>query len=171
MASVEKSKNDEMIQTDDETSLKWRFAEELLRNPNDPFRAAMNIVYDDTVAALTLMDRCLQSTEIAQMKAQLVEELGEDEFLPSEGQIIRDILTRAERTNDDGDYVKLMSLVLDARGMTSKAKASTSVVVNNTTNNQTMHVPVMVNSNGKELSDDEWEASLIEQQENLITVH
>ena len=131
----------------------------------------MNIVYDDTVAALTLMDRCLQSTEIAQMKSQLIEELGEEEFLPTEGQILREILTRAERTNDDGDYVKLMGLVLDARGMTSKAKASTSVVVNNTTNNQTMHVPVMVNQDGNKLSDDEWEASLIKQQENLIAVH
>ena len=158
-------------ETSDEESLKWKYAEELLRNPTDPFKAAMNITFGDTVAALALMDNCLHSTEIAQMKAHLVQEMGEDEFLPTEAQMLREILNRADRAHDDSDYVKLMALVLDARGMTSKAKAGPAVVVNNTTNNQTMHVPVMINQEGQELTDTEWENSLIKQQEKLITVN
>lgn len=158
-----------MTKEEKETELKWKFAESLLRNPNDPFKAAMAVTYGDTVAALTILSNWQNSIEINQMKAHLIEEMGEDAFLPTEAQLLRSILDRAERTIDDAHYAKLMGLVLDAKGYTSKAKAGPSVVVNNNTNNKTMLVPIMVNNSGQEVNDDEWEAQLIEQQQRLVS--
>jgi hypothetical protein len=162
----------ESTNIDQETAIKWRFAEALLRQPNNPFKAAMQVTFGDTVAALSLMDVCLQSIEIAKMKAHLVEELGEEAFLPSESEMVRDVLDRAEASLDDDTYCRLMGLAFDVRGMTAKAKAGPSVLIqNNQTNNKIMNVPVMINAQGGQASDAEWEQGLIRQQEKLTAAN
>lgn len=156
----------EQQEIDEETQLKWKFAEFLLRYPTDPFKAALRVAYGDTTLALTMLQHWQFTSEIAHMKEALIEELGEEAFLPSKTEMIRDVLTRAENTLDDSDYCKLMNLVFDARGMTSKSQPS--VVVNNSqVNNRIMQIPVMINQQGHVLSDEEWEQSLIQQQKTL----
>ena len=159
---------DAVAEVDKETQLKWKLAEALLRNPTNPFKAALTVTLGDNVAALTILDSWQNTPEIHKMKQILVEEQGEDAFLPSAAAMTWDVLNRAERCFDDGEYCKLMSLAVDMRGM-NQTKNAPSVVVNNTqTNNKIMHVPVMVNNAGSELSIDEWEAGLIDQQQRLV---
>jgi len=150
-----------------ELQLKWDYAEALLRNPNNPFQAALHVTFGNTIAALTLVDRWRRCPQLEMMKRSLVAEQGEDAFLPSEAEMLRDVLRRAHESYDNDQYVKLMALAFDVRGMTSKAKQGPSVVVNNV-NNKTMNIPVMVNANGEKLSDDDWEKSLMLQQQRLV---
>lgn len=160
----------QISQTEDkekETTLKWLFAEQLLRNPTNHFLAAMNVTFGDRVAALVILDNWNDTVEINRMKQTLVQEQGEEAFLPSKTSMVWSILHRAERSYDDSDYCKLMSLAADMQGMTPKANNAQVVVNNTTTNNKIMHIPVMVNNNGQHLSDDEWEQSLIQQQKTL----
>lgn len=152
---------------DHEQALKLKFAEALLRY-TDPYKAALKVTYNNTQAALAILSRWHYSAEIAQLQEQLKEEFGEEHFLPSEVELQKEMIDRARSAPDDSDYAKIMALVLDSRGMTSKAKASPSVVINNNqTNNKIMQVPVMVNALGAPASDEEWEASLIDQQQRL----
>lgn len=153
---------------DKETQLKWKLAEALLRNPTNPFKAALTVTLGDNVAALTILDSWQNTPEIHRMKQTLVEEQGEDAFLPSEATMVWGVLNRAERCIDDADYCKLMGLAADIRGINKSKSTGPAVVVNNLTNNKTMNIPVMINPSGEVLSDEEWEQSLIGQQQRLV---
>lgn len=171
VTSVGKSDNMDTLVVEDVSvqELKWKFAEACLRNPNNPFKAAMHITFGDSTAALSILNEWHHSIEINRMKQHLVETLGEEEFLPSKSQIVQQVLTRADRAADDSDYCKLMTLAVDVMGMSSKASNTTNITVNSQTNNKIMQIPTMVNPQGIEMSDDEFEQSCIQQQERLTT--
>lgn len=153
---------------DKETALKWKYAEELLRNPDNPFAAAMIVTHNNRQAAMLMLDQWTYAGDVAQMKEHLLTENGEEHYLPSEAQMVGEVIARARKCHDDSDYVKLMALAFDVRGMNSKAKAGPSVVVNNQTNNRIMQIPVMLGPAGTIASDDEWERGLMEQQQRLV---
>jgi len=151
-----------------ENELKLAFADAWLRYPSDPFKAALVVTKGDSLAALSVLDRYQRDPELYDIKAALIEEYGEEAFLPSKEQMVRQVLDRAERAVEDADYCKLMALAFDARGMTSKANGGANVVINNNTDNRTMSIPVMINSAGNVASDEEWEQALIQQQKTLV---
>lgn len=160
----------ELSTREKEHELKVAFADAWLRYPSDPFKAALNIAKGDTLTALTILDRYQRDPEIYDIKAMLIDEFGEEEFLPTKEQMIRGVLDRAERAVEDSDYCRLMSLAFDARGMTSKSGGgNTNVVINNATDNRTMHIPVMINNNGSEVTDEEWQDALMKQQRSLVS--
>ena len=158
----------EVTTTDEETQQKWKFAEALLRFPNDPFHAARLIALGHTVEALRIMQRWHGLPEIFAMKAALIEEHGEEAFLPSEAAMVGEVMTRAHLTRDNDEYVKLMALAFDVRGMTSKAKSGPQVVVNNV-DNRTMEIPILINNSGQPADIDDWERMTMVQQERLVT--
>ncbi len=156
----------EMTQEDKVEAIAWRYAEELLRNPCDTFKAAMIVTFSDTIAALRLSQELQYSSKIARMQQHLIKELGEEAFLPTKETMVSEVYARARRSTEDDAYVKMMALVFDVRGMSSK---SGSVVVNDnsTTNNRIMQIPVLMNREGSPANEQEWEEQLIVQQEKL----
>ena len=102
--------------------------------------------------------------EVVQFKRELVEEHGEEHFLPSKFQLVRDIIDRA-RTNPFADFEKSYKLVADMMGWIEKP----GITINNsTTNNKVMVVPVgRLNDNGT-VDENVWEKNAISQQQLTI---
>lgn len=151
---------------DGEFDLKVMFADAWLRNPNNAFEAALSIVKGDPSKALRISSSWIYDDEVLQLKLELVEKFGEEYFLPSKSEMLQDIYSRAKKTPLDEDYVKLMKLAADMRGMLSDK--STVNISTNITQNKVMVVPTFVDSSGKLLDDNAWEKSLIEQQQRLV---
>ena len=148
----------------DEQKLKMKVAEAWLRNPNNMFAAALEVTKNDSFAAMRICDAWVFDDELKQMKEALLEEHGEEHFLPTKFEMFRDVYDRARGTYDDDSYAKLMKLAADMRGFIEKP----GVTINNTqTNNRVMLIPVgKLNDNGT-VDSDYWEQSAIEQQRAL----
>lgn len=153
-------------QQDDELELKIKFADAWLRNPNNAFEAALTVTKGEPSKALCMSSDWIYDNEVLQLKAELVEKYGEEYFLPSKAAMLQDIYTRARKTPQNDDYVKLMKLAADMRGMLSD---KSNVNINTTiTQNKVMIVPTFVDSAGKLLDDNAWEQKLIQQQQRLV---
>lgn len=153
-------------QYDDELEVKIKFADAWLRNPNNAFEAALTVTRGEPSKALLMSSAWIYDDEVLQLKGELVEKFGEEHFLPSKTAMLQDILTRARKTPQDDDYVKLMKLAADMRGMLSD---KSNVNINTTiTQNKVMIVPTFVDSFGKPLDDTTWEQNLIQQQQRLV---
>jgi hypothetical protein len=70
---------------------KDKFAEALLRTPNDPFRAALVVFGNDTATALQASQLWPYDLRGLQRQADLLEEFGPDEFLPTKAVVARRI--------------------------------------------------------------------------------
>ena len=90
----------------------------------------------------------------------LLEEHGEDHFLPTKQDAARAILDKAEQCHHPDDYAKVMRLYCDVRGFVEKAGIT---IQNNTQINR----PVMLMPPLQ--SDEEWEKGLVAQQRKLIS--
>ena len=142
-----------------ERELKTRFAKAWLKNPNDPFGAVVVATNGNTLAACQLVNVLSQDPEVHAIKEQLLEEFGEAAFLPTESELLHDILHRARNCTNDDDYTKLIRLVADIRGMIQKP----GVTINNTvTTNKVMVIP-------SRATEKDWEKGLLEQQRGLLT--
>lgn len=148
----------------DEQKLKLKFAEAWLRNPNNAYAAALFVTKNDSFAAIKICDAWIFDDEVDRMKRQLIEEHGEEHFLPTKCEMIRDVYDRAQACYVDDSYVKLMKLAADMRGFIEKP----GVTINNTqTNNRVMVIPVgRLNDNGT-VDADHWEQTAIGQQQAL----
>lgn len=147
-----------------EEELKYQFAEEWLRNPDNPFQAALNITNGNGQLSLKIADSWIRDPEVKAMKKQLIAKYGEDHFLPSQTSMLFDILNRARNCPMDEDYVKLMRLAADIRGMIQKPGVT---INNNVTTNKVMVVPIRVGNDGQTVDSHEWERQLISQQQTL----
>lgn len=148
-----------------EQQLKMAFAEAWLRNPRNAYAAALTLTGKDTFAAMQIADKWVLDAEVKHFKEQLIDEHGEEHFLPSKSEMIRDVLYRAESSPVDDSYVKLMKLAADMRGFIEKPGLT---INNNTqTNNRVMVVPVgRLNDDGT-IDSHEWEQRAVEQQHVL----
>lgn len=160
----------ELSEADDERlreiELKTLFANAWLKTPRNPFEAANSICNGNGSQAVHMATMWVYDAEVLDIKKQLLTEHGEEYFLPSKVEMLHDILDRARTTHADDDFVKLMKLAADMRGMLSD---KTSINVNNNVvNNKVMMVPVFMNSKGNVADDSEWERGLIEQQQRLV---
>lgn len=147
-------------QKDDETELKRRFAVELLKQPNEPFQAAVAVFGDDTGRALQASHRWPQDAVVIAAMQQAIEELGDMHFLPTKAQLAREAynIGTDPKVHVD-DRLKAMRLYADIRGYIDKQGAN--VVVNNLTQNKVM----LVRDHG---SNEDWETAAAEQQRKLI---
>lgn len=153
-------------QHDNELDVKIQFADAWLRNPNNAFEAALTVTKGDPCEALRISSAYIYDDQVLQLKAELIEKFGEEHFLPSKVAMLQDILTRAKKTPQDDDYVKLMKLAADMRGMLSdKSTVNVSTTINQ---NKVMIVPTFVDASGKLLDDHAWEQNLIQQQQRLV---
>ena len=146
---------------ENEIEQKQRFAVELLKDPNDPFKAALVIFGNDTGSAWLASRRWPDDPIVRAATDAAVEQLGDMHFLPSKAALAREAWTIA--TNPQihvEDRLKAMRLYGDVRGFIEKQ----GTVINNNvlTNNKVM----MVKDHG---SDDAWERRMMEQQTRLIS--
>jgi hypothetical protein len=149
-----------------EQQLKLAFAEAWLRNPRNAYAAALTITKKDTFAAMQIADKWVWDDDVAKFKAELIDEYGEEHFLPTKCEMIRDVLDRAETAYLDDSYVKLMKLAADMRGFIEKPGLT---INNNTqTNNRVMIVPVGKLNDDGTVDAQDWERKAIEQQQALI---
>ncbi len=142
-----------------EEELKAEYARLLLKI-TDPFKAALQLFPDNTSRALRVANEWPTDPEVVAAQSELLEEDGELSFLPTKADLARNIWDRMqnERVSPD-DYAKLGKLYADVRGFIEKPQTNVSVN-NNVTNNRVM----VVRENG---TDEDWEAKLRKQQENL----
>lgn len=147
-----------------EQQLKKAFAYEWLKEPSNAYAAALVVTQRDTFAAMQIVNNWCYDTEVIEFKRQLNEEHGEEHFLPSKFQMVRDLIDRA-RTNPFADFEKSYKLAADILGFIEKP----GVTINNgVTNNKVMVVPVgRLNENGT-INEDVWESNAISQQQATI---
>ena len=144
---------------DDATKL--RFAAALLRL-NNGNSAANEVLGDRGIGERMWLATILpvDAVVVAEMD-RLKDEQGEMAFLPSKAALVRQILARAENTQDNSEYVELMKLAANMMGFVEKPGAGMNV--GNLIQNNVMYV--------KDLgTDQEWENKAREQQ-RLLTLN
>lgn len=148
---------------DDELILaKQRFAAALLKQPGEPFKAALSIGLD-TGKALRASSEWVNDEIVLKEQERLLEENenGALDFLPTKADAAR---LAWDMANNDAafieDKLKALKLYADIRGFIEKPAAVN--VDQRVTNNRVMLV--------KEFeSDEDWEAKALEQQRKLVS--
>ena len=149
------------VELEDELELKKRFAVELLKQPDKPFKVAQEIFGDDTGKALFISTKWPSDPDVKRFQFQAVEEVGDMAFLPTKADLAREawrIATSSAIPVDD--RLKAMRLYGDVRGFIDKGSA----IINNTNvlnNNKVMLVKTYNSAQ-------EWEHTLAAQQAKLI---
>lgn len=144
---------------DDE--LKKKFADELLKNPGDPFPIALALFPDNTNRALRVATEWPQDIVVLEYIANVKKEKREEDYLPTKADLCRKIWDKLDKPFVySEDFVKLAKLYADIMGYIEKPQ--TNIKVDNTTvNNKVMVVKTCE-------SDNEWEQRALRQQEKLI---
>jgi hypothetical protein len=143
------------MQTDE--SKKTKFAELLLKTPDNPFKAAMG-VFDETGDALYASIHWPEDDFVKAEQKRILDEKGKAHFLPDKERLSHMIINEAEQARDPGDKHKMFRLYAEVNGMIDKP--GTNVTVTNT-NNRVM----MVHDHG---SDEDWSNKALKQQRRLV---
>lgn len=146
---------------ENESEQKAQFALELLKDPSDPFKAALRVFGENTGMALLASNRWPDDPEVLAITQKAVEELGDMHFLPSKADLARLAWNLANNERVDTDNrLKAMRLYGDIRGFIEKQ----GTVINNNvlTNNKVM----VVKDHG---TVEDWERGLLQQQNRLIS--
>jgi len=146
--------------TPDDLEKRKRFAVELLKDPSDPFKAAIAVFGDNTGAALEASYRWPNDPIVKGYMQKAIDELGDLHFLPSKAEIARVAHSLAvdERVAVE-DRLKAIRLYADIRGFIDKQGAT----INN--NILTTNKVMIVKDHG---ADTDWEQQLAAQQARLI---
>lgn len=93
---------------------KTAFAAELLKTPNDPFKAALAVFDPDTGRALRAAHEWPNDPFVIAEQARLSEERGELSFLPTKADLARSLWERAHaNTTTNDDFTKMARLYAD----------------------------------------------------------
>lgn len=139
--------------------LKAEYARLLLKI-SDPFKAALQLFPDNTSRALRVANEWPNDPEVMAAQADLLDEDGELSYLPTKADFARNLWDKMQEDRiAPEDYAKLGKLYADVRGFIEKPQTTINNN-NNVTNNRVM----VVRENG---SDEDWEAKLRKQQDNL----
>lgn len=151
----------------DDTELsatKVRFAEALLANPDDTFKAALSIFPTDYGLASKIANQWVFDTEVLAAKAHLLETKGEEAFLPTKTTFLNMLWARMSNEPDTHAFVKVADVYAKVRNFYPK-DAGVSINNNNvqptTITNRIMKVVVSE-------SDSDWAERARLQQQNLI---
>ena len=145
---------------ENEEELKAEFARLLLQTPDDPFKAALALFPENTNRALRVANEWPRDLAVVEARKELVEDEGEDAFLPGKAHLARSIWDRMHKeTTDTENFAKLGKLYADVRGFIEKPQTNIQNNIQNTTNK------VMVIRESS--TSDEWETNLRKQQDRL----
>jgi len=104
----------------EEKAQKDEFAAEWLRQP-DPFKAALSIVGPANVGrALQISSQWVLDSYVLTRQKELIEEFGEDYFLPSKAVIARKVLEVHENAKTSFDKLAALKLYAEVMGHISK---------------------------------------------------
>ncbi len=142
-----------------EADLKIRFADALLRDPNNAFAAAQSIGIEQS-RIMEIATTWPADSEVLKAQKQLLEKHGAREFLPSREEAARLLWEKAQNAQKAEDVAKLMKIYGDYMGFIEKP----GLTVNNNTQNvlHVMRVPMPDSA-------EEWEAKAIEHQSNITS--
>ena len=141
-----------------ESELKIRFADALLRDPNNAFAAAQSIGIEQS-RIMEIATTWPNDSDVLKAQKQLVEKHGAREFLPSREEAARLLWEKAQNAQKAEDVAKLMKIYGDYMGFIQKP----GLTVNNTQNVlHVMRVPMPD-------SVEDWEAKAIEHQSNITS--
>lgn len=153
------------VELENETARKRKYAFQLLRDPSNPFAAGLKAFPEDTnyhhAMAMKVAQEWLEDEEVLVIKHELEAEHGAAFFLPTKGDVAREIYKTAKDARTAADKLKGFELYANLMSFIEKPPVAQ---INNTQNNTTNKVMVVPKSN----SDDEWEQRLISQQQRLI---
>jgi hypothetical protein len=139
--------------------LKDLFAAALLREPDNAFGAACKVFGTDTISAMRAAQYWPSDIYVLTKQAELLDEFGEDSFLPNRATLARKIFELAETPNiDKKDKIKAFELYGNIMGYISKQTAISNVTLNE---NRVMIVKDFGN-------DEQWERAAVGQQTKLI---
>lgn len=145
----------------DAPTLKRAFAAALLRYPTDPFKAALQLFPNNTMRALTVSQEWIADPFVMNVQAELIEELGEDHFLPSKVTLARRVFELGENARaTQSEKLSAFRLYAELRGFIEKP----GFTVNNNTQINQNRVMVMTDHG----SNDDWETKALEQQTKLV---
>ena len=146
--------------------IKQAFAYERLKDPSNPFKAAMKLTKGNSPAALHIVDTLVHDDQVAEFKRELLDKYGEAHFLPSKFDMVRDCIDRGKATLDNDAFQKLYKLAADMMGYIEKP--GVTINNNNMTSNKVMLIPApQLNANGS-INQDDWQNRAIEQQQQVI---
>lgn len=135
------------------------FALAWLRNQSEPLVAAREIVGQNSVLALSILQNWTCDPVVLQYRKELLEEYGEESFLPSKADMVKKLLKEIESNHDPDIRLKYYKLCADIQGFLQKDSININTTVGNQTN--VMLVPTS-------RSDDDWEKALAAQQSQLL---
>jgi hypothetical protein len=137
---------------------KARFAEALLRMPDNAFGAAITVFGSDTMRALEASQKWPIDLYVLQVQADLLADKGEDEYLPSKAELARRIWSVGTGATDNKDKLAAFKLYAEVRSFIVKAE----IVNNNTVNNNRVMVLKRLRI------ERDWEKAASRQQSKLI---
>jgi hypothetical protein len=141
--------------------LKDLYAMALLRQPDNPFGAAVKLVGTDTSRALEISHYWPNDQYVLARQAELLAEFGEEAFLPSKTDLARKVYGMADTLPEGKEKIAALRLYADIRGFIEKTTA-----IANVTNNTVVQNRVMVMKDHG--TDGEWEEKASRQQALLI---
>lgn len=146
---------------DDLDKYKKDFAYRLLKNPFDSFKAASEVFPRDRARALFIYNNWINDVDVIRYKEEHLENLGEEEFLPSKVDLLNKIWEKMHSKKiDHSDYQKFAKLYADLRGFCPKEAPQISMNIGES-------AKVMVVQNYGE--DDDWEKAAKAQQRALLS--
>ena len=142
-----------------EADLKIRFADALLRDPNNAFAAAQSIGIEQS-RIMEIATTWPNDADVLKAQKELVEKHGAREFLPSREEAARLLWEKAQNAQKAEDVAKLMKIYGDYMGFIEKP----GLTVNNNTQNvlHVMRVPMPESA-------EDWESKAIEHQSNITS--
>lgn len=140
----------------DQAKRKKLFAEQLLKDPSDPFKVALSIFGSDTGGALLAAQEWPSDFEVIEYQQQLIKEQGELAFLPSIKEALRLAYDIASgKVTATAEMIKGLDIYMKGRDFYPKE----APLIENNTNN----VMVVYNHG----SDENWEKNALQQQRKL----
>lgn len=142
-----------------EKELKAKFADALLRDPNNPFAAAQMLNVEPS-RVMEIATSWPSDSEVIKIKGELLEKHGPREFMPSREEAARLLWEKAQNAQKPEDVAKLMKIYGEYMGFIEKP----GMTVNNNTQNllHVMRVPMPE-------SEDAWEAKALNHQSEITS--
>lgn len=143
-----------------ESELKEQFAKILLKNPENPFEAALKIFPEDVNTALQIATEWPADPLVINATNDILEDEDELSFLPNKAKLARHIWGKLDGEYIcNEDYVKLAKLYAEVLGFIEKPQTNINANISAVSNRV-----MIVKESG---SNDEWEQKLLQQQQKL----
>lgn len=124
---------------DQEKAMKTAFAAALLKEPNNPFKAAMSVIGDDdpgnTADAAFMATHWPKEKYVMEEMQRLQSKEGELAFLPSKADLARKIWELANKPIDPGEQAKALKLYGEVMGFIEKPGTNVNVDARNLSRN------------------------------------